>query len=245
MGVTRQKVVPAAAARQGSSGKSPGRQNIHIQCFWAARNTPKSTKNPGFRPTEKRQKLSFWFPDQTSKPESAQAWPKTPPYLIRGSGERNPGGNAVDMDIAASQGHASTTTRKGNNSHTIAVRMGGTDRMRSSWVRRVESIALTAWFAIPRPANATRSYAPISIARCTVRVTVARLCLRGRILGYFCDIPSLSSRRRREALQRLREKAQAQRRLHVESGKHDLERLAEAEHASGLEQYDPLEIFVF
>ena len=36
-----------------------GRQSIHIQCFWAARNTPKSTKNPGFRPTGNRQKLDY------------------------------------------------------------------------------------------------------------------------------------------------------------------------------------------
>ena len=68
---------------------------------------------------------------------------------------------------------------------------------------------------------------------------MTRLCFTDGYSGTFCDI----SRRRLEALQRLREKAQAQRRLHVESGKQDLERLAEAEHASGLEQYDPLEIF--
>ena len=37
----------------------PGRQSINIQWVWVARNTPKSTKNPGFRPTENHQNLDF------------------------------------------------------------------------------------------------------------------------------------------------------------------------------------------
>ena len=43
----------------GQDCQPAGRQSIHIQYFWAARNTPKSTKDPNFRPTENRQKLDF------------------------------------------------------------------------------------------------------------------------------------------------------------------------------------------
>ena len=66
-------------------------KSIHIQCFWAAWNTPKSTTNFGFLPTENRQKLVFWLSDLTFKPGIGTGiYPGE--YPARGIAGGDPGG---------------------------------------------------------------------------------------------------------------------------------------------------------
>jgi hypothetical protein len=62
--------------------KVPGRQSIHIHWVWTARNTPQSTKNRGFRPTENPQKLDFLNTDPTFKPGIGTGIAGNPPYFI-------------------------------------------------------------------------------------------------------------------------------------------------------------------